>query len=126
MTAADVASVLVHSQATGSAKLVLMGIAFHTGNDKAKGCWPSCNLLAAYANISVRQVYRSLDYLVEIGELVVESRASWKRGSGDLTNLYFMTELCSQSCQVHRHEMVTSMTHGSDIHDVNGDMYDVR
>lgn len=117
MTTLDMTSILVHSRATGSAKLVLMGIAYHTGKDRSQGCWPSRSLLAAYAGISVRQVSRALDHLVEIGELVIESRSAWKRGSGDLTNLYFLPNLCSDSCEVHRHDMVTSVTLDGDTGD---------
>lgn len=117
MTTLDMSSVLVHSRAVGTAKLVLMGIAYHTGRDRSQGCWPSRQTLAAYAGVSVRQVSRALDNLVEIGELVIESRASWKRGSSDLTNLYFLPNLCSDSCESHKHEMVTSMTLDGDIGD---------
>ena len=117
MTTLDMSSVLVHSRAIGTTKLVLMGIAYHTGRDRSQGCWPSRTTLAAYAGVSVRQVSRSLDQLVELGELVIESRGSWKRGSADLTNLYFLQNLCSDSCESHKHEMVTLVTVDGDIGD---------
>lgn len=117
MTSVDMTSVLVHSRATGTTKLVLMGIAYHTGKDRSKGCWPSQITLAAYAGVSVRQVQRSIQQLVELGELEIDVRASWKRGDGWYTNLYFLADLCSESCHVHQHEVTTSMTEPDDIHD---------
>ena len=102
MTSVDMTSVLVHSRAVGTTKLVLMGIAYHTGKDRSKGCWPAQTLLAAYAGVTTRQVRRSIDQLIELGELEVDVRASWKRGNGDFTNIYFLTNLCSDSCEVHQ------------------------
>ena len=115
MTSVDMTSVLVHSRATGSAKLVLMGIAYHTGKDRSRGCWPSQRMLAAYAGISTRQVRRALDQLIDLGELDVDVRASWKRGNGDYANIYFLADLCSESCEVHKHHVRTYMTEGADI-----------
>lgn len=115
MSSVDMTAVLVHSRATGSTKLVLMGIAYHTGKDRSKGCWPSRTVLAAYAGITVRQVGRCLDQLVALGELTIDSRASWKRGSGDYTNLYFLADLCTDSCEIHKHQVGTSVSEGRDI-----------
>jgi hypothetical protein len=117
MTSVDMTSVLVHSRATGTTKLVLMGIAYHTGKDRSKGCWPSQLTLAAYAGVSVRQVQRSIQQLIDLGEIETDVRASWKRGDGWYTNLYFLTDLCSDSCHVHQHEVTTSMTEPDDIRD---------
>lgn len=117
MTSVDMTSVLVHSRAVGTSKLILLGIAYHTGKDRSKGCWPSKSLLAAYAGVSVRQVSRALNELVALGELNIDSRASWKRGNGDYTNIYFLTELCSNTCDVHQHLVGTSVTEGRDIYD---------
>lgn len=103
MTSVDMTSVLVHSRATGSAKLVLLGIAYHTGKDRSKGCWPSQEVLAAYAGITTRQVRRTLDQLVCLGELSIDVRASWKRGWTGSTNIYFLNDLCSVSCELHQH-----------------------
>ena len=115
MTSVDMTSVLVHSRSVGTAKLVLLGIAFHTGKDRSKGCWPSQLTLAAYAGVSVRQVRRAIDQLVGLGELEIDIRASWKRGDGWYTNLYYLRDLCSDSCHVHHHEVRTSMTEPADI-----------
>lgn len=66
------AVVLHHSTASGSDKLVLLGIANHDGDG---GAWPSVGTLARYANLSDRAVRYSLKRLVESGELEVERQA---------------------------------------------------
>lgn len=60
--------VLNHSKATGRAKLVLLGIANHLGD---QGAWPAISTLARYANASERSVKRDIQELVELGELTV-------------------------------------------------------
>jgi hypothetical protein len=80
-----------------------MGIAYHTGKDRSKGCWPSQEVLAAYAGITTRQVRRTLDQLTMLGELSIDVRASWKRGWTGSTNIYFLNDLCSVSCELHQH-----------------------
>lgn len=79
--------VLNYSKATGRAKLVLLGIANHQGD---QGAWPSIATLARYANASERSVKRDIADLVALGELVVEVNgapvdAQYK------TNLYWVT-----------------------------------
>lgn len=61
--------VLNHSRSEGRAKVVLIGIANHHGDN---GAWPSIATLAKYANSSERSVKRDIKYLQELGELVVE------------------------------------------------------
>lgn len=68
MSVESLAAVLHHSRAKGTAKLVLVGIANHDGDG---GAWPSVATLARYANVDPRNVQRSLDKLVELGELAV-------------------------------------------------------
>jgi hypothetical protein len=65
--------VLNHSKATGRAKLVLLGIANHQGD---QGAWPSIATLARYANASERSVKRDIQDLVELGELLVQVNAA--------------------------------------------------
>jgi hypothetical protein len=62
------AVVLHHSRATGTDKLVLLGIANHQGDG---GAWPSVATLAAYANVHERTVQRSVHKLQQLGELAV-------------------------------------------------------
>jgi len=61
--------VLNHSRSEGRAKVVLIGIANHHGDN---GAWPSISTLAKYANSSERSVKRDIKYLQDLGELVVE------------------------------------------------------
>lgn len=79
--------VLNHSKAEGRAKLVLMGIANHQGD---QGAWPSIATLARYANASERSIKRDIQDLIELGELVVEINGS-PSGSQYKTNRYWVT-----------------------------------
>jgi hypothetical protein len=65
--------VLNHSKAQGRAKLVLIGIANHQGDN---GAWPSIETLARYANASERSVTRDIQELEQMGELIVERNAA--------------------------------------------------
>jgi hypothetical protein len=82
-----VSNVLQYSKATGRAKLVLLGIANHMGD---QGSWPAISTLAGYANASERSVKRDIQELVELGELVVEVQAA-PTNSQYKTNLYWIT-----------------------------------
>jgi hypothetical protein len=102
--------VLNHSKATGRAKIVLLGIANHQGDE---GSWPSIATLARYANASERSVKRDLKDLVELGELKIDVQAA-PIGGQYKTNLYWVTidpsgvtvganrgdKLGNQGCQV--------------------------
>ena len=57
---------LYHSKASATDKVVLLGIANHHGDG---GAWPSLETLARYANVSERQVSRSIKVLEDLGEL---------------------------------------------------------
>lgn len=78
--------VLNHSRATGRAKLVLIGIANHQGD---QGAWPSIETLARYANASERSVIRDIQDLEALGELIVERNAAPIRGQYR-PNLYWV------------------------------------
>jgi hypothetical protein len=82
-----VSLVLNKSKATGRAKLVLLGIANHLGD---QGAWPSISTLARYANASERSVKRDIQELVELGELKVELQNAPTRTQYK-TNLYWLT-----------------------------------
>jgi len=126
MSSLDLTSVLVHSRSVGTTKIVLMGIAYHTGKDREKGCYPSKRLLAAYAGVTTRQVSRALNELVDLGELIIDSRASWKRGLNTSTNIYYLQELCSSSCEMHQHLVQVSNNLGRDLGDEDRDIGDPR
>jgi hypothetical protein len=87
MSIEAVALVLNQSKATGRAKLVLIGIANHLGD---QGAWPAISTLARYANASERSVKRDIQELVELGELRVELQNAPTRNQYK-TNLYWIT-----------------------------------
>jgi hypothetical protein len=87
MSIEAVSLVLNHSKAHGRAKLVLIGIANHMGD---QGAWPSIETLAKYANASERSVKRDIQELVDLGELVVHYQAA-PINSQYKTNLYWIT-----------------------------------
>lgn len=62
----SIAIALHHSKASGTAKLVLIGIANHDGDG---GAWPSMATLAKYANVSVRSARRAVEELEKLGEI---------------------------------------------------------
>jgi hypothetical protein len=90
--------VLNYSRATGRAKLVLLGIANHFGDN---GAWPSIETLARYANASERSVKRDIQELVELGELVVEVNSAPMK-SQYKTNLYWIKVEAGVTTQVSR------------------------
>jgi len=87
MSIEAVATVLNHSKAKGRAKLVLIGIANHLGD---QGAWPSISTLARYANASERSVKRDLQELMILGELQVDLQSAPMHGQYK-TNLYWIT-----------------------------------
>jgi hypothetical protein len=87
MSIEAVALVLNQSKATGRAKLVLIGIANHLGD---QGAWPAISTLARYANASERSVKRDIQELVELGELKVELQNAPTHHQYK-TNLYWIT-----------------------------------
>lgn len=87
MSIEAVSLVLNKSKATGRAKLVLLGIANHLGD---QGAWPSISTLARYANASERSVKRDIQELVQLGELRVELQNAPTHQQYK-TNLYWIT-----------------------------------
>lgn len=87
MSIEAVSLVLNKSRATGRAKLVLLGIANHLGD---QGAWPSISTLARYANASERSVKRDIQELVQLGELKVELQNAPTHQQYK-TNLYWIT-----------------------------------
>jgi hypothetical protein len=85
--------VLHHSQATGAAKLLLLGIANHQGDS---GAWPAVSTLSRYAGVTERRAQQLLRALEESGELIVKRQAG---GSGQYkTNLYWVNVACPEDC----------------------------
>ena len=86
MSVEMISLVLNNSRAEGRAKLVLIGIANHHGDN---GAWPSIATLARYANSSERSIKRDLQYLQELGEITVEINGS-DFGGQYKTNKYWI------------------------------------
>ena len=88
------AVVFHHSKATGTDLHVLNAIANFIGDD---GAWPSVETIAKFARTSSRQVHRSLNVLVELGEITILSKSG--KGVGVYkTNRYLLTLSCPEDC----------------------------
>jgi hypothetical protein len=100
-----VAIALHHSQAKGTAKLVLIGIANHDGD---AGSFPKVATLARYANVHPRRIPEAIAQLVALGEIRVEQ----KRGGVNVAdaikpNLYHITLDCPPQCDgTRRHQLL--------------------
>jgi hypothetical protein len=97
MSASSVSLVLNHSQATGTNKLVLLGIAWHEAETGNSGAWCGMDRLAAYAGVSTRQVIRAIQALELSGELDVD-RHNGKSYGGPKTNRYWVMVKCPHDC----------------------------
>ncbi|NBR65496.1 MAG: helix-turn-helix domain-containing protein [Micrococcales bacterium] len=98
MSAKSVASVLHHSSHSGTARLVLIGIAWHMSETGHAGAWPSIKRLAVYSGVSERQVIRALAALEESGELDVDRHKGESYG-GHRTNRYWINIPCPSDCE---------------------------
>ena len=90
-------AVLHHSPSTGTAKVILLAIAWHTNDNPELGCYPSQETLAKYANTSVRTVRRALTELEYIGEIEIVRHGGIAAGSSP-TNRYFIRTDCPEWC----------------------------
>ena len=97
MSVESMAIALHHSRATGSAKLVLLGIANHDGDG---GAWPSVATLARYAAVTPRNAQKAIDRLVELHEVVRELNAGGTASTSNYTrpNLYRFILACPPTC----------------------------
>lgn len=98
MSIEAISATLAHSKAKGTTKLVLMGLAWHTGDDYEVGCWPSQTTLAKYANCSERQVRRALVELHETGEIEMLHHGGAGFNSERRSNRYWVRIECPESC----------------------------
>jgi hypothetical protein len=89
--------VLHHSKATGTAKLVLLGIANHAGDG---GAWPSRYTLAKYAGCSEDHVRKAVKRLVGMGELRVHVQGGGMADDVDAyrPNRYDVLVTCPSDC----------------------------
>lgn len=94
MSLEAVAAVLHHSQASGSAKLVLTAIAFHESD---RGAWMSQATLARMCNMSERTVRRHIAELRDLYELDIIADDGQGYGARN-TNRYFIIVDCPEGC----------------------------
>lgn len=99
MSVHTIARVLHHSNARGTAKVVLLAIASHDG---LGGAWPSVATLARYANVNSRTVQKCIAALVESGELERQLQAGGTptshRNAFDRPNRYRILVTCPPRC----------------------------
>lgn len=86
-----------HSKATGSARMVLVGIANHDGDG---GAWPAMATLAKYANTDIRTARKAVRRLEDLGEIEVLMQ---RGGNGNIEdyqrpNLYKFLLTCPPDC----------------------------
>ena len=123
MSIESMAACLHHSKASGSDKLVLLGIANHDGDG---GAWPSITTLAKYANISERSVQKCVDKLIELNEITRHiNKGGNENTRGDRRpNRYEILVRCPQECDgTTRHGVNRSALRGEpdDTYGVNSD-----
>lgn len=117
MSIEALAVVLHHSKASGTDKLVLVGIANHDGDG---GAWPSIQTLAKYANVHPRTVSRSIANLIQLGELTSEQNGAPTRYH-NRPNLYQITLRCPSNCdgtkahRIDRDDMHVTPTHDASV-----------
>lgn len=97
MSVESITIALHHSRATGTAKLVLIGIANHDGDG---GAWPSVATLARYAGTTARNVQKALARLTELGEIrrIVQGGGNFQTADHMRPNLYHFTLGCPPAC----------------------------
>ena len=97
MSVESMAIALHHSRATGSARLLLLGIANHDGDG---GTWPSIATLAKYAAVTPRNVQKAIQHLERLGEVRRHVGAGGTHLTADhmRPNLYQFILRCPQSC----------------------------
>jgi DNA-binding transcriptional regulator YhcF (GntR family) len=119
----SMAIALHHSRASGTAKVVLLGICNHDGDG---GSWPSIETLAKYANKSERQVQRAIRELEELGEVHTRQQAGGHLAtrSSYRPNAYDVLLQCPPDCdrtsnhrvQSAAHQVIHRIVHRGDVH----------
>lgn len=97
MSVESLAIVLHHSKATGTDKVVMIGIANHDGDG---GSWPAIVTLATYANVDPRAVKKSIRRLEAIGEVRRHVQDGGTRHMADYArpNRYEILVRCPANC----------------------------
>lgn len=94
----SLSAALYHSKAVGTTKVVLLAICHFHDDQGENGAYPSQELLASMANVSVRQVQRAINELTRLGEIEVLIHAGKGKTFDRQTNRYFLTLDCTESC----------------------------
>ena len=97
MSVEAMGAVFNHSAASGTMKVVLLGIANHEGDG---GAWPSIERLMVYAQADRRTVQRAIEKLIEMGELrrIMQQGGTHKTPAGSRPNLYRVLVVCPPNC----------------------------
>ena len=98
MSIEQLAIVLHHSKMSGTAKLVMLGVANHDGDG---GAYPSHLRLATYAGVAdLRNLRRAIDKCIEAEELTVDVQAGGKYNTPNhaRSNLYTINVRCPENC----------------------------
>jgi hypothetical protein len=98
MSFESVAIAMNHSKATGTARLVLIGIANHDGDG---GAWPAVSTLQRYAGgVDKRNVQRAIDRLEELGEVrrIIQQGGDHSTADTRRPNLYRFLLRCPHDC----------------------------
>jgi hypothetical protein len=121
MSIESIAVCLHHSKASGTDKVVLIGIANHDGDG---GAWPTIATLAKYSNVSERNTQRAIDRLIEMGEIVkhVQKGGNMSTRPDKRPNRYEVMVRCPADCDgTPQHRIgVSSVSERGVVGDTNG------
>jgi hypothetical protein len=98
MSFESVAIAMNHSKATGTARLVLYGIASHDGDG---GAWPAISTLQRYAGgVDKRTVQRAVEQLERLGEVrrIIQQGGDHSMADHRRPNLYRFLLRCPHDC----------------------------
>ena len=97
---------LHHSKATGTTKLVLLGIANHDGDG---GAWPTVATLAKYANADRRTIQRAIEKLEAMGDIrrILNGGGNHSTADHHRPNLYEFRLTCPTSCDRSKNHRTT-------------------
>lgn len=115
MSVEAMAVALHHAPVTGTAKVVLLGIANHDGDG---GAWPSVETLAKYAHVHERNVQKALSTLVAKGLLRIEVQQGGDRDVADSRrpNRYVLLVRCPEWCDRTTQHRDTRRLAGAQLH----------
>lgn len=102
MSIESIALALHHSNAKGTAKLVLIGIANHDGDG---GAWPTIDTLAKYSGVSRQNVQKALASLERLGEIrrVIQAGGDHNIADHRRPNRYEVLLSCPPTCDGTKH-----------------------